>query len=763
MARAELKAVGGGFLSSISEHSLFSDAAIGSQERNSSLTHEQRLATNSSTALFFLDGEDRLKFINLSDLKLKKTSSSKTIKGDKHIPKGCDRLTCSLSGHFLCLWSAEKAIVLQMPKHAYETTDEKSVVCKVFEISLTGKITHVEWHPLSDSHLVILSKDRSLNVFDVMADCGSPEQTFHLRSSDKRRSPTPTYFCFGPPRGWERFSIFVAWNSGDIYALCPVVPDGCSIPSSVLDELDGQLQIDSTFANDPMAFDDCDTQKELRLKWLREIWVEQTSPGEESNVKCCPSETEFEFREAQLQGPLQVKPHLPDAPSYLGKTDSVMSLVSLPMGGGYGPSFLLRSWRSGNVDILMLSGGLVPIWSTKYSHSHQFPPLHAINRVQVASSPVVLHAPNARASSQRDVVMCACACGVVTLRIPWLRQMIYAVENRTDEPADFDFLDRSKCQMETLWRSPNESPRGLLLISDNLLGRFALILDNFLRCITIPLQRDTPELEEDSVVGQICTIDDGPSESKSQIEVPEPMYTSTMVDAAYNIRDCTTVIDSIPKPANIDDATRPDTVGYLLKVQERYSEAVAEMTYFHGRYTERIGLLQNSSKMQQRQLGDLEKELGSLESDHRSVQRSIQCCLKDQQTMSVLIRGLLQKLNQQQASLSNDESKLFQELSGIGESLDDDDTAIEELSKEAVQLTNYMACFDPISADPKMSSPDKRSINEAEELLSEHETTIDECRGIVEGIEDVLRTVGGEDDNIEEDSLETISELKIND
>lgn len=41
-------------------------------------------------------------------------------------------------------------------------------------------------------------------------------------------------FAFGPPEGWQRFSVYFLTADGDLWSLCPVVPFGaCAVVSSV--------------------------------------------------------------------------------------------------------------------------------------------------------------------------------------------------------------------------------------------------------------------------------------------------------------------------------------------------------------------------------------------------------------------------------------------------------------------------------------------------------------------------------------------------
>lgn len=45
-------------------------------------------------------------------------------------------------------------------------------------------------------------------------------------------------FAFGPPEGWQRFSLYFLSARGAVFRICPVVPFGTTLSAAALDELE---------------------------------------------------------------------------------------------------------------------------------------------------------------------------------------------------------------------------------------------------------------------------------------------------------------------------------------------------------------------------------------------------------------------------------------------------------------------------------------------------------------------------------------------
>ena len=127
------------------------------------------------------------------------------------------------------------------------------------------RVLHALFHPLSDDHVVVLSSDYRLRVFDLrksnMPNSGGSRpsttqthrlvrpvpdlQVMEVALGVTAMHGEPVTFCFGANRGFERFTVVIATTTGALYLLCPVVPTGCSLPraewTSLRDRVAGEL------------------------------------------------------------------------------------------------------------------------------------------------------------------------------------------------------------------------------------------------------------------------------------------------------------------------------------------------------------------------------------------------------------------------------------------------------------------------------------------------------------------------------------------
>lgn len=76
---------------------------------------------------------------------------------------------------------------------------------------------------------------RKFRIYNLTQSASQPEQTFQLfpkpvvpltpqKQAKQEVEEVAVSFTFGDGKGWNRFTIFFVTDSGNIYALCPVVP-----------------------------------------------------------------------------------------------------------------------------------------------------------------------------------------------------------------------------------------------------------------------------------------------------------------------------------------------------------------------------------------------------------------------------------------------------------------------------------------------------------------------------------------------------------
>lgn len=103
------------------------------------------------------------------------------------------------------------------------------------------------WHPLRETHVVVLSTNHRVLMFDLDASYREPAEEFCLdyrtySKQELKSGGNVAALAFGSGRGWERFTIFIGLEGGGITALCPVVPNGFAMPLDELTRLRGALE-----------------------------------------------------------------------------------------------------------------------------------------------------------------------------------------------------------------------------------------------------------------------------------------------------------------------------------------------------------------------------------------------------------------------------------------------------------------------------------------------------------------------------------------
>lgn len=155
------------------------------------------------------------------------------------------------TGEYLCVYGKFGQIVIIVVP--FDFAAEK-YVCKGFLLdsfhltrSPSTKIVKIEWHPLSDSnsHLVVLTSNGYLRLYNVVKDLvepeisirvkeenGQPDEIGNLTCSLKRISfgffgNEAVDFEFGQSNElnpWSIFSVFVLFKNGDLFIVSPFLP-----------------------------------------------------------------------------------------------------------------------------------------------------------------------------------------------------------------------------------------------------------------------------------------------------------------------------------------------------------------------------------------------------------------------------------------------------------------------------------------------------------------------------------------------------------
>jgi hypothetical protein len=274
---------------------------------------------------------------------------------------------------------------------------------QIFHRCLIGDlILKVQWHPLSDTHLVLLLQSHKILLVDVLT-----AQITEIPLDD-----TTDYisFTFGPCVDWMRLCLFLVDSTGAISYLCPVLPYGSILSSHSIYEFKQWI------ADERLKCEEFSSQKESLLDgidlYLRasfgtyfdeyqstsELTEEDLEPPQHSfhragvpkNGSHLTPGTLFHksFHQIpRLQGPLTVENRIVSCAASSSSrhrvNETIPCDICVPIARGYNSvPVLLVAWSDGNIEELLISGQVVCL--SLLSLLHQ---LHPIDRSSLERRP----------------------------------------------------------------------------------------------------------------------------------------------------------------------------------------------------------------------------------------------------------------------------------------------------------------------------------------------------------------------------------------
>jgi len=248
------------------------------------------------------------------------------------------------------------------------------------------KIIKAAWHPLSstNSHIVILSSDGCLRLFDVSSESKEPEQLYYIGPqyyNEYKAFSSSTYipgrsisgnseemetvsFTFGSGEDWEIFTTYVLMKNGDVYAICPFLPSKSTVKKSLLEGL--SLSIEQRWKeSDP---DDLIIDQQYRLQrcWISTV-LQNLKPVKSNDIEEEDEEviingniSRFKDIHPVIQGPFLLQP----APiefdtentDFDNIASSIISLKTEPF------SIILIAYTNGKVDVCLNVAPIEALW-----------------------------------------------------------------------------------------------------------------------------------------------------------------------------------------------------------------------------------------------------------------------------------------------------------------------------------------------------------------------------------------------------------------
>ncbi|KZT43023.1 hypothetical protein SISSUDRAFT_1105020 [Sistotremastrum suecicum HHB10207 ss-3] len=237
----------------------------------------------------------------------------------------------------------------------------------------SAPVAQIGWHPwgVSGSTLLVLTVDGVLREYDISVNPEVPTQTFHLlpRPRGPRRglslnNDLAVSFAFGKGYGdWGPLTLYTLSRGGDLYAMCPYLPQNASVPFDYIKALDkfvsekqARMEAGYTAGPSPVSLIS-DQQRKYSKALLRQALNEEgaTAKLAKQNVEIHPPKS-FDA-EVSCQGPflLQPSPHeLPDSDG-----GDATDIVYMAVGDGDANSeqeqlgIILLAFEDGKIDVCL--------------------------------------------------------------------------------------------------------------------------------------------------------------------------------------------------------------------------------------------------------------------------------------------------------------------------------------------------------------------------------------------------------------------------
>ncbi|KAF9130722.1 hypothetical protein BG015_003966 [Linnemannia schmuckeri] len=225
------------------------------------------------------------------------------------------RLVLNQDGKLLAIVGDEKIVIAATPSKSSKQDSKPVIKCKSFVLGEfyhinkgESKVVKVLWHPLSKgfTHLVVLTHDGLLRMYDVATDIDEPEQLFSFRDEGVAsraygmETVQAASFCFGSKHSpWGQLAVYGLTREGDLYMVCPVMPQTCMLNVADLDEI--RKQVDESASQE--SFDTALVKK----NWINKV-VESIQPHPFSEDMVLVQNPALKSGKVSRQGPFLYKP-----------------------------------------------------------------------------------------------------------------------------------------------------------------------------------------------------------------------------------------------------------------------------------------------------------------------------------------------------------------------------------------------------------------------------------------------------------------------
>ncbi|KAI8142425.1 hypothetical protein BJV82DRAFT_539839 [Fennellomyces sp. T-0311] len=303
-----------------------------------------------------------------------------------------ESLNVNSKGNLLAVAGQKRLAVVCLPptgfSHTTTYSSQGQVECKVFVVGRDiygdkARVLKAEWHPLSETmtHIMVLSTDSVLRMFDVSGSIDESEQTFDLSPTYQRnnaRRPSrgivldddlgsedeAVSFAVGGKSqkgsGWEPFTVYFTLRNGHTYALCPVLPFNSVVHNRHLESLACVVEAKTSRVLEQYKLDQSDGESKalyylfrLQSQWISDLIASaKTADGDKITVRTTDSCIPFPI---QRQGPFRVE----GQPTKAGGQNEVSDMLFIRTEAA---NAIILAFTDGIIETHLLGSAVDPQW-----------------------------------------------------------------------------------------------------------------------------------------------------------------------------------------------------------------------------------------------------------------------------------------------------------------------------------------------------------------------------------------------------------------
>ncbi|EJD01179.1 uncharacterized protein FOMMEDRAFT_110790 [Fomitiporia mediterranea MF3/22] len=165
------------------------------------------------------------------------------------------QISLSPNKKLLAVAGVSQVALVVLPRAGFSKFGTSRIDCKSLHIgpyyhsNLSSPLVKIDWHPWGEagSTLLVMTADGRLREYNVSLDPDEPRKMLDFVPEKKHGSFAAVdeserevaSFTFGKGKAdWGPLTLYALMKSGDIYAICPYLPENSSVPSSYLHALE---------------------------------------------------------------------------------------------------------------------------------------------------------------------------------------------------------------------------------------------------------------------------------------------------------------------------------------------------------------------------------------------------------------------------------------------------------------------------------------------------------------------------------------------